>query len=138
MQSPMSARSRWLGALAVIAVVFGVLTLLSGGRTLFNAQAQQQAGNYVAFVLWFNFLAGLAYVVAGVGLWFRRRWSMWLSFAIAVATLFVFATFGVRIWRGGSYEMRTVAAMALRALTWLVVSWAAYVKLARTHRQIAA
>ena len=133
MQTSASTRSRWLGALAVIAAVFGMLTLLSGGRTLFNAEAQQQAGQYVAFVLWFNFLAGLAYVVAGVGLWFRRRWSIWLAFAIAAATLFVFATFGLWIWRGGSYEMRTVAAMALRTLTWLIVFWVAYIKLARTR-----
>lgn len=35
------------------------------------------------FVLWFNFLAGFAYIVAGVGLWMRRRWAMWLAVAIA-------------------------------------------------------
>ncbi len=138
MQSPVITRSRWLGAVAGIAVVFGVLTLLSGGRTLFDAVARQQAGNYVAFVLWFNFLAGLAYVVAGGGLWLRQRWSMWLSFAIAVATFFVFAAFGVQIWRGGSYEMRTVAAMGVRTLTWLAVSAVAYVNLAHTHYRAAA
>ncbi len=137
MHSPAITRSRWLGAAAIIAVVFGVLTLISGGRTLFDAETQRQAGNYVAFVLWFNFLAGLAYVVAGVGLWFRQRWSMWLAFAIVAATLFVFAAFGIHIWRGGNYEMRTVAAMGLRTLTWLVISAVAYVKLARPHYRTA-
>ncbi len=133
MQSTAITRSRWLGAVAVIAVVFGVLTLVSGGRTLFNAEARQQAGNFVGFVLWFNFLAGLVYVVAGVGLWFRQRWSIWLSFVITAATFFVFAAFAVQIWRGGSYEMRTVAAMGVRTLTWLAVFLVAKVKLAETH-----
>jgi hypothetical protein len=114
--------------IAGIAVVFGVLTLLAGGRTLFNVATRQQAGNYVAFVLWFNFLAGLAYIVAGVGLWFGQRWAMWLSFAIAGATLLVFAAFGVQIWRGGNYETRTVGAMALRTVTWFVISATVYVK----------
>ncbi len=138
MKSPVVKRSRWVGALAIMAILFGLLTIISGGFTLFNAEAQQLAGNYVAFVLWFNFLAGFAYVVAGVGLWLWQRWSVWLSFAIAVATLFIFAAFGLQIWHGGSYEMRTVAAMGLRAMTWLAISAVAYVKLANTHYRVAA
>ena len=138
MKSPTVKRSRWVGALAIIAVIFGLLTIISGGRTLFDAEAQQRAGNYVAFVLWFNFVAGFAYVIAGVGLWFQQRWSVWFSFAIAAATLLIFAAFGLQIWRGGSYEMRTVAAMGLRAITWLAVAAVAYAKLANTHYRVAA
>lgn len=138
MKSPVVGRSRWLGALAIIAVIFGLLTIISGGRTLFDAEAQQLAGNYVAFVLWFNFVAGFAYVIAGIGLWFQQRWSIWFSFAIATATLLIFAAFGLQIWRGGSYEIRTVAAMGLRALTWLAISAVAYAKLANRERRVAA
>lgn len=138
MKSLTVKRSRWIGAMAIIAAIFGLLTIISGGRTLFDAEAQRQAGNYVAFVLWFNFVAGFAYVTAGVGLWLQQRWSVWFSFAIAVATLFMFAAFGLQIWRGGSYEMRTVAAMGLRALTWLAIFAAAYAKLANTQYRAAA
>jgi hypothetical protein len=138
MKSSGVERSRWVGALAVIALTFGVATIISGGRTLFDAEAQRHAGNYVAFVLWFNFVAGFAYVIAGVGLWLQQRWSIWLSWAIAAATLLVFAAFGLQIWQGGSYEMRTVAAMGLRAITWLAIAAIAYAKLARTQQRIAA
>lgn len=137
MKSPGLKRSPWISTLAIVAILFGVLTIISGGRTLFNAEAQQLAGNIVPFVLWFNFLAGFAYVVAGVGLWLRQRWSIWLSFAIAIATLLIFSALGLQIWRGGSYEMRTVAAMGLRALTWLAISAVAYVKLANHQYQVA-
>lgn len=126
MNSPKITRSRWSSIIAVVVILFGLLTIVSGGRTLFNAEVQQLAGNYVPFVLWFNFLAGFAYVIAGIGLWTPRRWSLWLSFVIAAATLLVFAAFGIQVWIGGSYEMRTVGAMGLRALVWIITSAVAY------------
>lgn len=138
MNTPGLKQSPWLRTSAVVALLFGVLTIVSGGRTLFNAAAQQQAGNYVPFVLWFNFLAGFAYVIAGVGLWLRQRWSIWLASAIAAATLIVFAAFGLQIWAGGAYEMRTVGAMGLRAVVWLLIAGVAYGKLANHQHQVAA
>ena len=126
MKSLKLKRSRWVGATALFAVLFGLLTIISGGRVLFNVEAQQAAGSYVAFVLWFNFLVGFAYIIAGVGLWTWQRWSMWLSFSIAAASLIVFAAFGLHILTGGSYEMRTIAAMSLRTVVWLIISAVAY------------
>ena len=126
MESPKLTRSRWVGVAAIVAIFFGLLTIVSGGLTLFNAEVQQLAGNYVPFVLWFNFLAGFAYVIAGIGLWTMQRWSLWLSIAIAAATLVAFAAFGIQIWTGGSYEIRTVGAMGLRAIVWIIVSIVAY------------
>jgi hypothetical protein len=126
MKSPELKRSHWVRGLAILAVLFGLLTIVSGGSALFNTEAQQAAGNYVGFVLWFNFLAGFAYVIAGVGLWRMQRWAMWLSFAIAIASLIVFAAFGLHILSGGRYEMRTVAAMSLRTVVWLIIAAVAY------------
>lgn len=75
MKSPGLKRSPWISTLAIVAILIGVLTIISGGRTLFNAS-------------------------------------------------------------GGSYEMRTVAALGLRAMTWLVISAVAYVKLANHQYQV--
>lgn len=116
----------WLRVVAVFAVLFGALTLISGGSVLFNAEARQAAGNVVPFVVWYNFLAGFVYIVAGIGLWFLRRWSIWLSFLIAGATLAIFAAFGGHILSSGAYELRTVAAMGLRSAVWLVIAAIAY------------
>ena len=44
----------------VAAIAFGLLTLISGGSALFGLV---DMGAVVPFVLWFNFLAGFAYVV---------------------------------------------------------------------------
>lgn len=113
---------RWLmRAVAIVAVVFGVATIGAGGSVLFGDGAQT-AGNVVGFVLWFNFLAGFAYVAAGAGLWLRRRWSAQLALAIAAATLLVFAAFGFHVAVGGAFEARTVGAMTLRSVVWVSIA----------------
>ncbi|MEK7703333.1 MAG: hypothetical protein AAB426_00130 [Myxococcota bacterium] len=113
--------------MSVVAVLFGLATVVEGGTTLFgNAAARAAAGDIVPFVLWFNFVAGLAYVVSGIGLWLRYRWAVWLAVAIAAATACVFAAFGVHVFVGGAYEQRTVVAMSLRTLVWLTIAAVAW------------
>ncbi len=115
---------RWIPPL--IAVAFGGMTILEGGSVLFGDEAARRAaGSFVPFVVWFNFLAGFAYVAAGMGLWTRARWSVRLSFGILVATIAVFLAFGFHVLLGGSYELRTVVAMTLRTTVWLLLAlWA--------------
>lgn len=122
------SRGGWgLKAAGAIGLVFGLLTIFSGGTALFGGEAARAAvGNAVPFVLWFNFTAGFFYVLAGLGLLLNRSWAVWLSIAIAVATVLVLAAFGLHVAGGGLYEMRTVGAMLLRAAVWAIialVSW---------------
>lgn len=120
-------RNRGLDVAAIVAVAFGLVTIWEGGSVLFGPEeARRAVGAYVPFVLWFNFLAGFAYVAAGAGLWARRRWAAALSFAIAAGTLATYAAFGIHVALGGAFEMRTVAAMALRSALWLAISLLAW------------
>ena len=117
-------RGGWgLKAAGAIGLVFGLLTIFSGGTALFGGEAARAAvGNAVPFVLWFNFIAGFFYVLAGMGLLLKRRSAVWLSVAMAL----VLAAFGLHIAGGGLYEMRTVGAMLLRLAVWTTiatVSW---------------
>ena len=110
-------------AISLVAVAFGLLTLKEGGTVLFGDEAARAAaGNYVPFVLWFNFLAGFAYIVAGAGLWLQQRWAVWLSAAIAAATALTLVAFGVHIYSGGAFELRTVIAMTVRTLVWVTIT----------------
>lgn len=118
-------------AAAAVAVLFGVATVVSGGRVLFGDGAAQ-AGNFVPFVLWFNFLAGFVYVAAGIGLWLRRRWAPIVALVLALLTALVFAAFGAHILGGGAFEVRTVAAMTLRTLVWVSIAVLALFALRRT------
>ena len=118
-------RPRWAIALAVLAGVFGILTLKSGSEVLFfDGAGREAAGNYVPFVVWFNFLAGIAYLAGAAGLILWRSWVTPLAFTIAALTIAVFIAFGVHILMGGAYEARTVGAMILRSLVWIGIAFA--------------
>jgi len=122
MTEVMSLRPRWAVAAALVAVAFGVVTVIVGGKTLFGgSEIRVAAGNVVPFVLWFNFIAGFAYVVAGIGLFVWKRWAARLSAAIAIATIAVFVAFGVHVLFGGAFEPRTVGAMTLRSAVWIAI-----------------
>lgn len=111
----------WIAA--GIALVFGALTIVSGGMALFGGPAAQAAaGNAVPFVLWFNFLSGFVYVLAGIGIALRKDWGGTLATALALAIIAVFALLGWHIFRGGAYEMRTLGAMVLRAGVWIGIA----------------
>ena len=127
-----SGGTLWLRLAAVVAVAFGLLTVKEGGTVLFGDEAARSAaGNYVPFVLWFNFMAGFAYVIAGVGLWMQQRWAAWLAVAIVAATALAFAAFGAHVVSGGAYEKRTLIAMSLRTLVWAAIAAIAWRRLLR-------
>lgn len=107
----------------LFAVLFGAATVLAGAAALFAGETvQESVGNAVPFVLWFNFLAGFAYIAGGIGLAARYRWSAALAVAIAIATLLVFAGFGAHVATGGAYEPHTAAAMTFRSFAWLAIA----------------
>ncbi len=113
--------STWI--LLIIAVLFGLMTIKSGGNVLFvDGQARQAAGNYVDFVLWFNFVAGFFYVATGIGIYLEKAWTTSVAVSLALLTLLAFCAFGIHIFNGGEYEARTVYAMTLRSLVWIVIA----------------
>jgi len=133
--SSRSQRSLGIWVVSLLALVFGLMTLKSGSAVLFiDGEARLAAGHYVPFVLWFNFFAGFAYIIAAIALWLLRPWSAGLSLLIAVTTLAVFGAFGLYILNGGEYEMRTVAAMALRCAVWVIVAAFAWYRLLRRSK----
>lgn len=125
-------RKNSLKAAAIVALVFGALTVFSGGRALFGgAEARAAVGNAVGYVLWFNFLAGFAYMLAGVGLFLQHRPAVWISLGILISTGLVGIAFGGHILQGGAFEMRTVGAMILRTAVWAVISIVAFRHIAK-------
>ena len=108
---------------AGVAILFGILTIVSGGRALFGGPAAEAAvGDAVPFVLWFNFLSGFVYVLGGIGIAMGRRWAVTLSIGLAAAIAAVFALFGLYVFRGAAFEMRTVGAMSLRLIVWVGIA----------------
>ncbi len=119
--------------MSLVAIVFGLVTIKAGGMVLFTVgEAHQAAGNYVPFVLWFNFLAGFAYITVGIGLWLQRSWAALLALLIALFTLLVFIGLGGHIYAGGTYEMRTIGAMSMRSIIWMGIALITYL-IGRNH-----
>lgn len=120
-----SQKPMWLTVVAIIAILFGVMTIKEGGTVLFTEAGKLSAGNYVPFVLWFNFIAGFAYIMAGIALFRLKSCVRRLATVIALSTVIVFILFAVHIFNGGAYELRTVAAMTIRSLFWVSIAVAA-------------
>ena len=112
-----------LHVLAAVALIFGAASVFSGGQVIFGPEEKRlAAGAYVPFVVWFNFTAGFAYIVAAVGLFRRAKWGARLAIMIAAATALVFAALGIHILMDGAFESRTVAAMVLRTGVWVGIA----------------
>lgn len=119
-------------AVALLGGALGIATVVSGGRVLFGPDsARAAAGAFVPFVVWFNFLAGFAYLAAAAGIALARRWAAPLSAAIAGATALTFLAFGAHVAAGGAYQARTAWAMALRTALWAAIAWWARRELGR-------
>ena len=111
---------------AVVAVAFGVATLVAGGRVLAGADP-----GYVVYrpLLIYNTLMGLAYVAAGVTIWFSRPRGKYAAFAIFVCNLLVLLGVVFLYADGGAIAIDSVRAMAFRTFVWLalfvVLAWKA-------------
>ncbi|PIK16428.1 hypothetical protein [Halobacteriovorax sp. JY17] len=112
-----------IGILGLLAIGFGIMTIKSGGFALFGGEAGKQfAGKFVPFVLWFNFIGGFFYVIFGIGIFLKKKWAFSLAITLAITTLLVFIGFGIHVYSGKSYEIRTVGAMTLRSIFWILIS----------------
>lgn len=122
----MTSTKSSLKLLGIIATIFGLLTLISGGQALFlGPERGVDMGQVVTPVLAFNFLAGFAYVAAGIGIWKGQRWAARLAAALAAMTIIMFTYLGVHILSGGAFELRTVIAMGFRTAFWAMVAFVA-------------
>ena len=118
-----SPRPFWAIMIGAIAILFGALTIWSGGQVLFGADAARTAaGNYLPVILWFNFVSGFVYVLAGIELMRWRESSVVLAAVLAIALVLVWIYFGLHIVVGGPYELRTLLAMVLRLSFWVATA----------------
>lgn len=115
----------FLKFLFVFVIIFGVMTLIEGGSVAFDiGKARINAGNYVPFVLWFNFLSGFVYIINGIGLLLEKKWASKSSFFLLISILTVYFLLFIHILLGGLYETKTVIAMGLRSSIWFLTFFA--------------
>lgn len=102
-------------SVAIVAVIFGVVTLVAGGRVLAGADPA-----FVVFrpLLLFNTAMGVVYVLAGLRAWRDpRRGGAWAA-AIALMNLLVLCVITVAYVVGSGVAAQSLAAMSFRTLLW--------------------
>lgn len=102
----------------LVAIVFGLVTIFSGGRVLLGVDP-----GYVVFppLLVYNTVMGIAYVVAGVLIW--RAITLGTRAAGLIFGLNLAVLLGiVLVYRsGGEVAVDSLRAMTFRTVVWLVL-----------------
>ncbi|MDA0239747.1 MAG: hypothetical protein O3A84_06930 [Proteobacteria bacterium] len=107
-----------VAAVVVVAVLFGVVTMVTGTRVLLGADP-----GYAPYppLLWFNTMMGAVYVIVGVLAWCSLRRGMQgagIIFAVNLASL---AVIGILYAPDGPIAVTSLQAMTLRTVVWLVL-----------------
>lgn len=101
--------------LLIFLILFGLVTLFMSSSVLFDCFGiREKEGNYVAGVVWANWVCAILYLVAAYGIFKNQVWARFpLTFSLIIliiASIFLY----IHINNGGLYETKTVGAMAFR------------------------
>jgi hypothetical protein len=112
---------------ASAAAVFGVVTVMAGGRVLLGGDP-----GYLVFrpLLLFNTVMGAVYLIAGALVWRGAPGGRRLAGAIALVNAVVFVGVTALWLAGGPVAPNSVGAMAFRTLVWAAI-WASLIWVGR-------
>jgi hypothetical protein len=119
-----------VAAVAIAAVLFGVVTMIAGARVLLGSDP-----GYVVYLplLRFNTIMGVVYVAVGVITWRSLRLGVYGAGAICVLNLVAIGAISYLYTPNGSIASTSVQAMTLRTVVWLAL----FLVLAWSSRRIA-
>jgi hypothetical protein len=112
---------------SIVITLFALLTLFMSGSVIFDLFGiRAKEGNYVLFIVVSNFVCGIIYLFAAVGLYAQKKWTTRLLILSVVILILGFNGLLLHISSGGLYETQTVKAMIFRisiTLLFAGVSW---------------
>lgn len=118
-------------AIAVVAIVFGLVTVAAGARVLAGGDP-----GYVVYLplLVFNTVMGVAYVAAGVMTWRSLERGQSAAGAILALNLVVLAFIIYQYRAGGAVAVDSLQAMSFRTVVWLLLFGGLAVMVGRSAR----
>jgi hypothetical protein len=104
---------------AVVAAVFGLATIVAGGRVLMGWSDP----GYVVYrpLLVYNTAMGVAYLAAGVVIGRSLHWGRYAAATIFVLNLVVLGAIVFLYAAGGSVAIESLRAMTFRTAVWLAL-----------------
>ena len=121
---------------ASVLAAFGLLTLFLSSSVIFDLfGVRAQEGNYVLFIVWANFLSSLFYLSAAYGFIESKKWTASLLGISGIVLLLAFVGLFIYIKAGGTYETKTIGAMAFRTTVTFVFSALAYFTITKNNKQ---
>ena len=104
--------------LALVAAVFGIATLMAGGRVLAGSDP-----GYVVFrpLLIYNTLMGIGYLAAAVITWRNLDKGKYAAALIFTLNLLVLGIIGYLYTTGSAIAINSLRAMTFRTVVWLVL-----------------
>ncbi|HJW54113.1 MAG TPA: hypothetical protein VJ577_02465 [Burkholderiaceae bacterium] len=104
--------------MAVIAILFGIATLIAGGRVLLGADP-----GYTVYrpLLVYNVTMGAAYIVAGILAWVDVVHGKRAAATIFILNCLVLAGVSFLYLQQGGVAVESLRAMTLRTVVWLAL-----------------
>ncbi|MFP5355597.1 MAG: hypothetical protein ACLGIK_10700 [Gemmatimonadota bacterium] len=105
-------------ALAIVAIVFGIATVVAGGRVLAGGDP-----GYVVYLplLVFNTVMGVAYMAAGGMIWRDRARGQSAAGAILLLNLLALAFIIYQYRAGSAVAVDSLRTMSFRTVVWLLI-----------------
>ena len=105
-------------AVSLIAVMFGLATIITGTRVLTGSDP-----GYIVFLplLLYNTVMGFIYILAGVTMWINLRRGKHAAAAIFILNIFVFGIIGYLYTEGSSVAIDSIYAMTFRTTVWFLL-----------------
>ncbi len=105
---------------AAVGLLFGALSVVAGSRVL--AGIDHPAYVVLTWLVAYNVVAGLAGVVAGVGLWTLRGWAVRAVAVLAALHGLVLIILLAHLALGWPAARDSLGAMVLRTLVWSAIA----------------
>jgi len=117
-----ASKSISLRILSITILVFGIVTFLIGFEHLFiQGTYVRLINDYLHFVVWFNFLSGIVYLVVAYGIWHVKPWAVYLSLLIVVFSLIVLTALSVHMFIDGQFRPWQIIEMGIKVLIWSLI-----------------
>ena len=104
---------------SLLSMVVGSLSFISG-MTVLTGMREVDYVTLTSLIV-YNTIAGIAALIAGIGLWQKKRFAVKLTAAIAGAHLIVLTCVSIGYLQGGPVAAESLYAMVFRVVMWIAI-----------------